>query len=657
MSVRKIGVRAELEDLVTKEVSKMRKETAKEFDKMKSSGNSLTSTFKKMATAAGGLFILKKVGDFMVDAAADASALEEATSKFNVVFDGVSEKAQEMSDTLVSAYAMSRRESMQSLSSIQDLLVPMGMASDAAADMSGEIVKMAADLGSFNDLPTASVMQDIQSALVGNFETMKKYSVTLNETVIRERALADGLITGKERIDALTKAQTAFKIITEKSAFAVGDMERTAEGWANQQKKLNARWEDFKAGIGGFIIQSPVMQAALKKTIGLLEDLTELLTDQLTPEERELVNLEKQLADERAKLGKKTGQLNEETEKQVDLGLNLHEAQTMNFKDLAKLNDERIKESTNINAAVNDMNSYIDTTGSVIVSLEKRREQLLALIEKQKEAAESDVTEDKTAITDSAEKAKREAIQATQDLEFELGMIGLEQYQEILMQRWEAFKGSEEEKELFHLETLQRIAELDNEAFEAENELIKKSNAIAKKANDELKKDALDRLAHIKGASLAIGDAIGAGFAAGEAKGKVALKGLLNLLLNYIEKSLLLMVGDVAIKTAMGNFAAIALGATAVAAVGAARAGVASFETEPGEIKTVPGPRGAPQLAIVHGEEEIGLPAAGGGRGGVTNQFFLPASSGTSKEEMEDILRGMVRDGYMDSFKVELEAA
>ena len=131
--------------------------------------------FAKVGIAAAAFTTAYVVG--MKKAIDAASDLQEVQGKFDVVFKEHKEQAEEMAKVLVDSYAMSAREAKQYMSSIQDLLVPMGMVSDEAILMSNEVVKLAADLGSFNNLPTATVMLDIQSALVGNFETMKKYGV------------------------------------------------------------------------------------------------------------------------------------------------------------------------------------------------------------------------------------------------------------------------------------------------------------------------------------------------------------------------------------------------------------------------------------------------------------------------------------------------
>ena len=212
----------------------------------------------------GALYLaFRKLNDVVKDSVKAASDLEEVASKFNVVFAGQVPLAEKWSKTLVDSYAMSTRESKQYLSSVQDLLVPMGMQANAAGKLSNEIVKLSADLGSFNNLPTAKVMDDIQSALVGNYETMKKYGVVLNATVVQERALAMGLADTKDALTAGQKAQAAYALMVEGSTAAIGDMARTSDSYANQVKQLEANIEDLKAMFGTKLL--PVVTDIVKQ--------------------------------------------------------------------------------------------------------------------------------------------------------------------------------------------------------------------------------------------------------------------------------------------------------------------------------------------------------------------------------------------------------
>ena len=223
----------------------------KDFDKLGKTTNKTKKSFGDMKTAIfAGTAAFAGVTRFMMETVKAASDLEEATGKFNTVFSTTSKDMDASVQMLTKSYFMSTREAKEYLSSVQDLLVPMGMMPNAASKMSEEVVKLAADLGSFNNMPTAQVMASIQSALVGNFETMKAYGVVLNETVIREKGRAMGLVVGKERIDAATKAQIAYKLMMEGSSAAIGDLARTSGSYANVMKAVKAKTEDALAVIG-----------------------------------------------------------------------------------------------------------------------------------------------------------------------------------------------------------------------------------------------------------------------------------------------------------------------------------------------------------------------------------------------------------------------
>jgi len=196
-------------------------------------------------------------------AIAAASDLQEVQSKFDVVFAGQQAKAEGWSKTLVDSYYMSTREAKQYLSSVQDLLVPMGMASDKAGVMSNEVVKLAADLGSFNNLPTEQVMMNIQSALTGEYESMKKYGIVINATTVQQKALNMGLAATKGDLNAGMKAQAAYAMMVEGSTKAIGDRIRTQDSAANQEVKFKNALEDITALLGQALI--PYYQAALKE--------------------------------------------------------------------------------------------------------------------------------------------------------------------------------------------------------------------------------------------------------------------------------------------------------------------------------------------------------------------------------------------------------
>lgn len=216
---------------------------------------SFGSIMSKGAMIAGGLYTAYRA---LIKPASD---LEEQHSKFTVVFRENIEEAERWADTLVDAYAMSRREAYQYLASVQDLLKPMGIQPQLAAEMSNQVVKLAADLGSFNNLPTKDVIRDITAAFAGSSETVRKYGADVSETRIKQIAMNQGLWDGKGMIDRSVRAQLILREVMRGNNDAIGDMGRTSESFANTMKKMTARAEDFGASIGKELLPGLIKMA------------------------------------------------------------------------------------------------------------------------------------------------------------------------------------------------------------------------------------------------------------------------------------------------------------------------------------------------------------------------------------------------------------
>jgi hypothetical protein len=201
--------------------------------------------------AAGSLAIIGKqafeFGKASVNAFSDA---EEAYGKFDVVFGEFARATETDLETIADATGRSKYELIDYASTIQDTFVPLGFAREEAAKMSTSITQLAIDLASFNNLETADVVRDLQSALVGNTETLRKYGVVAQETQIKQEAITLGLWDGTGAIDAQTKAQAILSLTYKGTTDAQGDAIRTADSYANKQRALEAATLDLKVAVG-----------------------------------------------------------------------------------------------------------------------------------------------------------------------------------------------------------------------------------------------------------------------------------------------------------------------------------------------------------------------------------------------------------------------
>ncbi len=187
---------------------------------------------------------------FGLDALSAASDVEEMQSKFDTVFGEFAGQTTADLKTFADEANRSTTELQGFAAGLQDTFVPLGFAREEAAKMSVNVTKLAEDLASFNNVPTADVVRDLQSALVGNTETLRKYGVVASQAAIEQEAITSGLIETKSEMTAQIKAQAILQLTIAGTTDAQGDAIRTSDSFANSQKGLEAQILDTKIAIG-----------------------------------------------------------------------------------------------------------------------------------------------------------------------------------------------------------------------------------------------------------------------------------------------------------------------------------------------------------------------------------------------------------------------
>jgi len=194
------------------------------------------------------------VGAAAAAAAADSLRLaveaEETANKFRTVFRGSVEQADRQLIELSRTVPLTVSQLRGLAASTQDLLVPLGLARDAAADLSVQAVSLAGDIASFNNVGTEEVLRAIQSALAGSSEPMRRFGVDTRETRLQTLALNEGLVRQGEELTAAARGQAVFRAIVLDSADAVGDLERTQDSAANASRRLARDLRQVREDLG-----------------------------------------------------------------------------------------------------------------------------------------------------------------------------------------------------------------------------------------------------------------------------------------------------------------------------------------------------------------------------------------------------------------------
>jgi len=253
---------AELIDKLSPELKKIRGQVDKTEAKTKRSFNAMklaANGFRGALSRVGGALKIAGAAAAAFGAVASvsmsktAAEAEAVRGKFSVVFGELAENSSAAAATIAESFGRAETDVLRFFATFQDTFVPFGFARAEAADLSEQVTKLAIDLASFNDVADDQALEDLQSALVGNVETMRKYGVVINQTVLDQELLRMGVEGGVAAATEQEKVLGRLNLIFAGTADAQGDAVRTADEFNNSMKRMAAQVTSVKERFGAFI--------------------------------------------------------------------------------------------------------------------------------------------------------------------------------------------------------------------------------------------------------------------------------------------------------------------------------------------------------------------------------------------------------------------
>jgi phage-related protein len=209
------------------------------------------------------------VGAALVSTIQPASDLNETISKTQIVFGDSGAEMVEWGKGSATALGMSQNAALGAAATYGNLFRSMGIGVDTSADMSKNLVGLAGDLASFNNMDPTVVLDSLRAGLTGETEPLKKLGININAVTLQEKAMEMGLWDGVGTLDAAAKAQASYAIMLGQTSLAQGDFARTSDGLANQQRIMTANFENIKATIGtGLLPIIAPLVGGLNDTLG-----------------------------------------------------------------------------------------------------------------------------------------------------------------------------------------------------------------------------------------------------------------------------------------------------------------------------------------------------------------------------------------------------
>ena len=171
-------------------------------------------------------------------------------NKVEAIFGSGSKTVVDAADAMAKAFGTSKNEFLDSAGRMGGLFKGAGMSQQAAASLSVEFTKLAADAASFFNTDFETAFMKIRSALSGESEPVKDFGVLMTEDAVKAQAYAMGLAKVGTELTSMMKVQARAAIISKGLADAQGDLGRTIGGVANATRAFWGRIENLGASIG-----------------------------------------------------------------------------------------------------------------------------------------------------------------------------------------------------------------------------------------------------------------------------------------------------------------------------------------------------------------------------------------------------------------------
>ena len=233
-----VKVEADLKD-VNRKLRQLEKNTAKTTKSVQGGFDKIGRSLKGFAIAYATLLATRGV----LATAKFGSSIEEMEAKASAVFQQFLPRVRSELDAFGEAAGRSTHMLLEMATSVQDLLVPLGFARGDAARLSVDLVELASDVASFNNMADTDVLNNFRSGLVGNHEVLYRFGVVINEAALKAELFRMGITKSMDEVTAAEKAQARLNLILAGTTDAQGDAIRTARSLANETKGLKREFD------------------------------------------------------------------------------------------------------------------------------------------------------------------------------------------------------------------------------------------------------------------------------------------------------------------------------------------------------------------------------------------------------------------------------
>lgn len=246
---KELGLTAEQQELIAKSTKKL------DLDKIPNKLKSISDRIKQidLFRLVSQVYILSRVWKQILRFTEASSSWVENLNLLEVVFADTTDKAKEFVKTAANNFGLDANAIAQYVSTFKQMANAMGQASETGTQMAEALTYLALDISSLRNVDMKTAASDLASGIAGQVKPVRKYGFDITENSVD--ALLKEIGGGSSSSLSQANKQLARTILLiRQSKDAWGDMAKTINTFANQQRVMNDQWETTKRLVGTLLI-------------------------------------------------------------------------------------------------------------------------------------------------------------------------------------------------------------------------------------------------------------------------------------------------------------------------------------------------------------------------------------------------------------------
>ena len=223
-------------------------------------GKGLQDVGAKMT--AVGVGIVASIGGIVAKGSEWSAQVEGQKFLYNNL-DKTIQKAIDTNSKNAEAIGLTSQQYKNGATDISTYYKNMGLTAEATAQLSGKTMDLVADLGAVKDVPFDEALADFKSALMGNYEAVDKYGISLSASTLENSEFVKSLGKSWNQLSDNEKMMAAYNEITRQGASAQGLAKQEAESFGMKFKLLKQQISETVGEIGSNLL--PVLEPLVQK--------------------------------------------------------------------------------------------------------------------------------------------------------------------------------------------------------------------------------------------------------------------------------------------------------------------------------------------------------------------------------------------------------